>query len=214
MKSCLFLCGCFLLACLPNQLFAIEYAHDMPNASPTYDVLGTGPYEQDKIEIGTAQSGIYYDTVHTTYGPTTAPGESSGICDSATIGTASVAKYNLACNLLYALFGLSANYSSENITIISEKFETCCQGSGCTVPKKYILTAYSYVQRGIQTRGRVKVNSAGELDRFGSWSNFKVVTPCETAYCTLRTRTGFASSSSNLAGTYDATLRTGAPACP
>jgi hypothetical protein len=199
-----------LFACT-NDGLAIEYANNMPTSAPDYPGIGSDPYEKNAFEVGQAQSGIYYESVHATYGPTTADGESTGICDGTTISSASVTKYTLACNLLYALFNLAANWQSETTDLASQEFQTCCTGAGCTVPKKYIHKCWSYAQRGKVTKARVKVDANGQLDRNGTWCNWKFVTPCDAGYCTLYTRAAYSSSSTNLAGTHDAVLRTGVP---
>jgi len=194
-----------------NVCQAVEYAHDMPTTAPNYPGFGSDPYETSVFEVGQSQSGIWYESVHSTYGPTTASGESDGICDETTISAAEVTKYSLACDALYALFNLSATWSSEKTQLTSQQFQTCCQGSGCTVPKKYIHKCWSYTQRGKVTKARVKVDANGELNRTGTWCEWKFVTPCDAGYCVLYTRAAYSSSSTNLAGTYDPALRIGVP---
>jgi len=204
-----------ILICAENAM-AIPYADPMPNSAPNYPMFGIGPYESKAVEVGEAESGIFYESVQATYGPTTAGGESTGVCDGTTISAAQVTKYNLACNLLHALFNLNANWSSETMNITSQPFETCCTGSACTVPKKYIHKCWSYIEKGYVMHGRVKVNANGELSRLGEWSDWAQVNPCAGSYCVMRERAAYSSSSSNLAGTYDPVLRTGEPedACP
>jgi len=197
---------------LSHIAFAVEYAHDMPYEAPDYPGLATNYFEKKLFEVGDPQSGVRYASVHSTYGPTTANAETSGVCDGTTISAAQTQKYNLTCALLHALFNLQADWQSQQIELDEQEFQTCCQGYGCTVPKKYIHTSWSYTQRGKVTKGRVKVNAQGELDRNGQWCNWKFCTPCDASYCVAYTRAAYSSSSSNLADTHDPALRTGVPA--
>lgn len=196
---------------------AAPYAHPMPDSAPDYGWGPIRPYDKRELSLNIDQSEIYYAASVANYGPTTAGGEASGICDETAIETSHTSKYNLACTALYALFSLNANYSGEFIDTQSQSFKTCCQGAGCTVSKKYIYESWAYVQRGYVVQGKVKINGSGELSISGDWSDWADVNPCQRAYCVLKTRAvlGFSSSSANdLSNTYDPALRSGSPACP
>jgi len=199
--------------CAPSQYcVGIEYDGNMPDVAPNYPGLGwTDPYEKTILEVGSRQQGVLYKSVYATYGPTTAGAESSGTCDGTTISSSLVKRYELACTALYSLFSIGADWNSTSVTLQEQRFETCCEEAGCTVPKKYIHATWAYVQLGNVTRARVKVNALGQLDRSGTWCDWKVCSPCDAKYCTLYTRAAYSSSSSNLAGTHDAPLRTGVP---
>ncbi len=172
-------------------------------------------WQEDKFEVGTAQSGLYY-VLSTSAGPWTAPSDNVGqYCQSQTMGSGTVSKYSLACAVLYGLFGLNANWNSQTVTFTSTKCEGCCTGPSCVIAKIYIHTVYTYKQLGwaVKQRYRTRPNA---FTQWSDWSDWAYKTPCDSGYCVLYTRssTGYSCAGTNQNETYDPALRTGTPGCP
>jgi hypothetical protein len=206
----LLLHGCIVMSAFGQIDGTIEYPSN-PSFGQTYTVPA-------KFECGTEQTGIYYELV-ATHGPFTADAENAGqYCETWSGGAGTVSKYTLACNLLYGLFGLNANWASEQITITNGSCQGCCTGPSCVIPKKYIHAMYSYSQKAYVVKTRqAKYNGLALGWSWVSGSDWAVTNPCESAYCVKKQRNNtFSCSQDNKNGTYEDALRTGAPAgcCP
>lgn len=201
--------GCLVVSLFGQVEGSIEYP-----SNPTFGATYTVPA---KFECGTEQTGIYYELV-ATFGPFTADAENSGqYCESWSGGGGTVSKYNLACNLVYGLFGLAANWQSQTITITNGSCQGCCSGPSCVIPKKYIHAMYSYSQKAYLMKTRQATYWGSGVGWKWVDSDWTVTNPCECAYCLKKERNNaYSCLPASKHGVYEDELRTGTPAgcCP